>query len=106
MAFQKWIMRSMLSTKHLRQEMLIAFCLILLTILVLVGCLFPGVYSSWFTSRSTLPVVIGILVAFFVIGFFIILQIVDPIIRITHQTKKIASGDLSREIKLVREDEL
>lgn len=107
MSFEKWpLTRAALSSKHLRQEMLVAFCLILLTLLVFLGYLFPGVSSSWFATRATLPFVIGILITILIIGFFIILQIVDPIIRISHEAKKIASGDLSREIQLVREDEL
>jgi len=73
---------------------------------VFLGYLFPGVSSSWFATRSSLPFVVGILITILVIGFFIILQIIDPILRITHEAKKIASGDLTREIKLVREDEL
>lgn len=107
MFLSKWLAtRSALSTKHLRQEMLIAFCLIVLTLLVFLGYLFPGVSSSWFAVRSTLPFIIGILITILLIGFAIILQIVEPILKITRETKKIALGDLNREIKLVREDEL
>ncbi len=98
--------RSALSNKHLRQELFIAFCLILLTVLVFLGYLFPGVSSSLFSTRATFPFILGILTTILLIGFGIILQIVEPVIRISAETKKIASGDLSREIRLVREDEL
>lgn len=99
--------RSVLSNKYLRQEILIAFCLIILTLLVFLGYLFPGVSaSSWFSNRATLPLVIAILVVILVTGFFIIWQIVEPIIRLSRDAKMIAAGDLSREIRLVREDEL
>ncbi len=101
------LMRSVLSNKYLRHEILIAFCLILLTLLVFVGYLFPGLStSSWFANRSLLPVVICIVGIILVLGFFIIWQIVDPVVRLSRETKMIASGDLSREIRLVREDEL
>ena len=98
--------RSVLSNKYLRQELLIAFCLILLTMLVFLGYLFPGVPSSWFANHASFPFVLGILTTLVIIGFAIIFQIVEPVIRITAEAKKIASGDLSREIRLVREDEL
>ena len=99
--------RSVLSNKHLRQEILIAFCLIVLALLVFVGYLFPGVStSSWFATRATLPLVVCILIAILVIGFLIIWQIIEPLIRLSREAKMIAAGDLSREIRLVREDEL
>lgn len=99
--------QSMLSNKHIRHEILIAFCLILLTLLVLVGYLFPGVSTnSWFANRSFLPVIISIISVILFIALLIIWQIVDPLIRLSRETKLIASGDLSREIHLVREDEL
>ena len=102
----KWT-TSVLSNKYLRHEILIAFCLIILTMLVFVGYLFPGVSaSSWFASRATLPVVISILIAILILGFLIIWQIVEPVIRLSREAKMIAGGDLSREIRLVREDEL
>ncbi len=99
--------RSVLSNKYLQQEIFIAFFLIILTLLVFVGYLFPGVTaSSWFASRATLPLVIGIIIAILIICFLIIWQIVEPVIRLSREAKMIASGDLSREIRLVREDEL
>lgn len=107
MAFKEFLTRSVLSSKHLRQELIIAFCLIVLTLLVFLGYLFPGASSfSWFASRVNLPMVLGILITILMIGFVIILQIVEPVIRIAQETKRIASGDLSREIRLTREDEL
>ena len=99
--------RSVLSNKYLRQEILIAFCLIILTLLVFLGYLFPGVSaSSWFSNRNTLPLVIAILIIILMTGFLIIWQIVEPVIRLSRDAKMIAGGDLSREIRLVREDEL
>ncbi len=99
--------RAVLSNKYLRQEILIAFCLIMLTLLVFIGYLFPGVSAnSWFANRATLPLVIGIIITILMIGFLIIWQIVEPIIRLNREAKMIASGDLTREICLTREDEL
>jgi diguanylate cyclase (GGDEF)-like protein len=99
--------KAVLSSKKLRQELTIAFCLILLTILVLIGYLFPGVSSaSWFSLRSSLPFVLGIILTILIIGFMIILQIVEPVIKISSDVKKIASGDLSHEIRMARDDEL
>jgi diguanylate cyclase (GGDEF)-like protein len=99
--------RSVLSNKYLRHEILIAFCLIILTLLVFLGYLFPGVSaSSLFSNRATLPFVIAILAIILNIGFLIIWQIVEPVIRLSREAKMIAAGDLNREIRLVREDEL
>ncbi len=99
--------RSVLSNKYLRHEILIAFCLIILTLLVFIGYLFPGVSaSSWFASRANLPLISGILFTILIIGFLIIWQIVEPVIRLSREAKMIAAGDLNREIRLVRQDEL
>ncbi len=99
--------RSVLSNKYLRQEIAIAFCLVFLSLLVFLGYLFPGVTaSSWFSNRATLPLVVGIIIIILMFCFLIIWQIVEPVIRLSRETKIIASGDLSREIFLVRQDEL
>ena len=52
--------KTILSSKKLSTEVLIAFGLIFLTILVLLGYLYPGVTSSFFASRHSLPYVIAI----------------------------------------------
>ncbi len=95
----------MLSNKKLREELFIAFGLISVTILVLLGYIFPGV-SSFFQQQGSFPVVIGIIFVIMMIGFTIILHIVEPILKISKEANKIASGDLSRQIQLQRRDEL
>lgn len=100
--FQKMI----LSSKKLSTEMLVAFGLIALTLLVFLGYLYPGVASSLFTSRNTLPYVVGIAIVIVILGFIIILQIVEPVIKISHEAKRILGGDLTRRIELTRDDEV
>lgn len=97
--------RMILSSHKLRDEVMIAFGLIILTLLVLIGYLFPGV-ASFFEERNFLPVIIGIIATIFILGILIIVQIIEPLIKITHEAKAIAKGDLTREIQLARQDEL
>jgi diguanylate cyclase (GGDEF)-like protein len=98
--------KTMLSSKKLSTEVLIAFGLIVLTLLVLVGYIYPGVTTSLFSVRNSLPYVIGIGILIVVFGFFIIIQIVEPIIKISQEAKMIVGGDLSRQIKISRKDEV
>src|SRR5436190_1538599 len=100
--FQKTI----LSNKKLSDEILIAFGLIFLTVLVFLGYLYPGVASSLFSSRTSLHYVVPIAVIIIIFGFFIIIQIIEPVIKITREAKMIANGDLTRQIQLVRDDEV
>ncbi|OGX08566.1 MAG: hypothetical protein A2Z88_06595 [Omnitrophica WOR_2 bacterium GWA2_47_8] len=53
-----------------------------------------------------MPLVVGITLFIVLLGFLIILQIVEPIIKISKEAKLIAQGDFQREIELAREDEI
>ncbi len=92
------------SSKGLRTEMFIVVGLISLIMLGFAGYLFPGVFS--FFERSSLPWTVIISVLFWGIIFVILWQIVDPIIKLSREVKKIANGDFNREIELFREDEI
>lgn len=98
--------KTILSSKKLSTEVLIAFGLIFLTILVLLGYLYPGVTSSFFASRHSLPYVIAIGILIVVFSFLIIIQIIEPVIKISREAKMIAGGDLTRHIKMTRQDEV
>ena len=97
--------KKVLSSKKIKDEVLVAFGLIVVTLLVLLGYLFPGV-SSLFETRHALPIIVGIILVFVITGFIIIVQIVEPLIKISREAAQIAQGDFSREIALAREDEL
>jgi len=97
--------KQVLSNKKIKDEVLVAFGLFVVTILVLLGYLFPGV-SSLFESRNALPIIIGIISVFVITGFIIIAQIIEPLIKISQEAEKIAKGDFDREIQLARQDEL
>lgn len=94
-----------LSSRKIKDEVLVAFGLIVVTILVLLGYLFPGV-SSLFETRNALPIIIAIVLVFVVTGFTIIVQIVEPLVKITKEAERISQGEFNREIELAREDEL
>ncbi len=95
-----------LSSKTLRNELRVAFGLIIISILVFIGYLFPGISASMFQAREWLPMIILIVLFIVSVGFLIILQIVEPIIKITNEAKMIANGDLERKIEMAREDEI
>lgn len=94
-----------LSSRHLKTELKIAFGLILISILVFLGYLFPGA-SSLFIAKDWLSIVVIIALFITVVGFVIILQIVNPIIKICNEAKLIADGNLERELEMAREDEI
>jgi len=100
-----WFQRAILSNKKLGDELIVAFGLIVVTVLVLLGYLFPGV-SSFFGSREMLPAVLLIAAVIILMGVLIIIHIIGPIIRISKEAERIAKGDLSREIQVAREDEV
>lgn len=97
--------KKFLSSKKLNTELKIAFGLIMIAILVFLGYLFPGV-SSMFGAKDWLHIVVIIALFIAVIGFIIILQIVNPIVRICNEVKLIADGNLERELEMAREDEI
>jgi len=73
---------------------------------VFLGYIYPGVTSSLFTIRHSLHYVVGLSILITIFGFVIIFQIVEPIIKISREAKMIAQGDLTRQIDMVREDEV
>ena len=99
--FQKML----LSSRRVRNELSIAFGLILLAVLVFLGYLSPG-SSSWFETKSFLHVIIVIVFFILILGFMIIIQMIEPVVKISREAQMIAGGDLTREIELSREDEI
>lgn len=101
--FWKWMR---LRKRGLRHELAVSFGLVILALLVFLGYLFPGV-SSVFQTKTNLNVVAGIVFLIVLLGFFLLTQkIIDPLIKISKEAKKIAEGDLTREVKLSGEDEI
>lgn len=97
--------RISLSSKRLRHEMAVAFGLVAMAILVFVGYLFPGV-SSFFFVKTHLYLVMAIVFFIIILGFLSVVQMIEPVIKISHEAKKIADGDLTRQIELGRDDEI
>ncbi len=103
---EKTVVREkLLTVKGLKNEMAVAFGLIVMCLLVFLGYLFPGI-SSYFEARTSLHVIIFINFFIVGIGFLIIRQIVEPIVKISREAKKIAGGDYNRELELFRDDEI
>lgn len=95
----------LLSSKRLRNELTLAFGLILMTVLVFLGYLLPGV-SSWFETKNSLHIIIVIVFFILILGFMIIISLIEPVVKISREAQMIAGGDLNREIELSREDEI
>ncbi len=97
--------RKSLSTNGVRNEVVVAFGLILLCLLVFLAYLFPGV-NSFFETRSSMTTIIGIIFLIVGLGFLIIWRILDPVLKLSREAKHIADGDFNRDIELFRDDEI
>ena len=92
--------------KGLRHELAIAFGLVIVAILAFLAYLFPGV-SSIFGLKTNLNYVVILGIAIVFLAFTWMGQMmINPVIKMSDEAKKIADGDLTREIKLIREDEI
>lgn len=99
-------LRRMFSVSQgLRHELAIAFSLVITGLLAFLGYLFPGA-SSIFAIKTNLVIVAVIVFILVLLAFTKILRMVDPIIKISRDAKKIADGDLNRQIRLMRNDEI
>ncbi len=98
--------RFSLRLKGLKYELQIAFCLVLIAVLTFLGYLFPGTASVF--SPKTHLVYVSIFASLVVFLAFVWIKqvMVNPVIKINDEAKKIVEGDYSREIKLTREDEI
>ncbi|HLD70133.1 MAG TPA: diguanylate cyclase [Candidatus Omnitrophota bacterium] len=95
----------LLSSRRVRSELSVAFGLILLVVLVFLGYLLPGV-SSWFEAKTFLHIIFVIVFFILILGFMIIVQMLEPVIKMSRDAQMIAEGDLNREIEFSREDEI
>ncbi|MCR4337959.1 MAG: diguanylate cyclase [Candidatus Omnitrophica bacterium] len=102
---QNWYQKMLLSSKKVKNELWVAFGLIAMIILVLIGYVFPNL-GPIFEIRDFLPLILGILFALLIVGMMIIHQMLESILHINREAKMIVKGDLSREIQLMRNDEL
>jgi len=97
--------KTVLTTRGIKNQLAVALGLILVAFLVFLGYLFPGL-SSWFATKTFFHLVVCLVFLILILGFFIIVQIVAPVVKITSEARGIAEGDLDRQIHLFREDEI
>jgi len=97
--------KKFLSSRRVLNELSVAFGLILLVVLVFLGYLLPGA-SSWFETKSFLPIIIVIVFFILILGFTIIIRMIAPVLRMSRAAQMIAEGDLNRQIEFSREDEI
>ena len=91
-----------IASRSLRPQLIIAFCLMsIIPILALLNFVFP----SLLPKNYLLTIIISIIIMS-LLGFIVVKRIVDPIIKINSEVKVIASGELSHQINIAREDEI
>ncbi|MFB3919044.1 sensor domain-containing diguanylate cyclase [Candidatus Velamenicoccus archaeovorus] len=91
-----------IASRSLRPQLIIAFCLMsIIPILALLNFVFPSLLP-----KNYLLVIIFSVVIMSLLGFIVVKRIVDPIIEINSEVKVIASGELSHQINIAREDEI
>ncbi|MDD2866342.1 MAG: diguanylate cyclase [Candidatus Omnitrophota bacterium] len=91
-----------IASRSLRPQLIIAFCLMsIIPILALLNFVFPSLLP-----KNYLAIIIFAIVIMSLLGFIVVKRIVDPIIEINSEVKVIASGELSHQINISREDEI
>ncbi len=94
--------RLSITSRSLRPQLLIAFCL--MSVIPLLACLnlvFPSIFP-----RSSVGVIIIVVSFLSLLGFFVVKRIVDPIIEISSEMKVVANGEVSRRLNISRNDEI
>jgi diguanylate cyclase (GGDEF)-like protein len=100
--------RLSMSSRGLRPKFYVAVSLMsIIPILICLNFIFP---NSWLTSMNLrlnlVLVVVASAVVLAIAGYRTIREMIEPVIRISYEARQIADGDLEREIKLKREDEI
>ncbi len=92
-----------LMNRGLRYKLIIAFSLMSI-IPILISLYLVSNYIFSFNPTIIAVVIISIAVAS--LGFGLVKEIIDSVIKVTHDASKIAKGDLGYKIELEREDEI
>lgn len=95
-----------LSSRSIRYRLFIAACLMsVIPILVFLNYIFPSVFVS-FVSRPNPFLIIIVITVIAALGFVVLKQIINPVIRLSKDAKLIAGGGAKRCIKIESEDEI
>lgn len=98
-----------ISSRGIRPKLLVAFCLMsVIPILVCFNYIFPSWFQGFFLSKSNISVtfLIASSVIFALLGFAIVKEMIDNILRINSDAKIIVNGNLEHKISVKREDEI
>jgi len=115
-----WLKGLSLAPRGLKYKLAVAFCLMSgfpLLILVLLAGLYIFPYTDWLkplfpiaqdpaASITWVTLVIGLTIFVSLVGRYVIVEIIMPIIRIAMETEGIAQGQIERQVTVSREDEL
>jgi len=95
-----------LSSKGIKRKLFIAVCLMsVIPILVCLNLVFPSLFIS-FLSRASLKLIILIMVLISFLGFVLVKQIIDHIVRMAREAKSMAEGNTDKCIEIKSEDEI
>ena len=95
-----------LSSKGIRHKLFTAVCLMsVIPILVCLNFAFPSLFIS-FLSETSFKFIILIMIFISLLGFVLIKQIIEHIIRMAREVKSIAEGDTDKYIEIKSEDEI
>ncbi len=90
----------------LRQNLIYAFGLIIISFLPLLGYLFPGI-ASIFSYRQNLIYVVLFAIVILVLAFYWLRQVIlIPLVQIRDDARRIAGGDFDKTVSIVRHDEI
>jgi len=98
-----------ISSRGIRPKLLVAFCLMsVIPILVCFNYIFPSWFQGFFLSKSNISIafLVASSIIFALLGFTIVKEMVDNILRISSDAKIIANGDFEHKISVKREDEI
>lgn len=92
-----------LVNQGIRHKLIIAFCL--MSIIPILISLYLITNYAFFLNLTIFAVIV-ITVAIALMGFRLIKELIDSIIKISHDASRIAKGDLGHKIEIKREDEI
>ncbi|HOX54409.1 MAG TPA: diguanylate cyclase [Candidatus Omnitrophota bacterium] len=98
-----------ISSRGIRPKLIVAFCLMsVIPILVCFNYIFPSWFQGFFLSKSNISItfLLASSVIFALLGFTIVKEMVDNILKISSDAKIIANGDFEHKISVKRQDEI
>lgn len=92
--------------RGIKHRLIIAICLMsVIPILICLNFIFPSILHK-FISKADLALIVSIMMFIVLLGFMVIKQIIDSIVKISRDARSIAEGDTERRIEAEGDDEI